>query len=396
MALTELEIKNAKLEDGKKKKVLTDGNGLRVEIRKSSKSFVYRVRKGKEEFNIHLGVYPKLKLKQARIIRNKISADIDKYGIKEAIDKFSGNDIKNVEYFEDVAYEWLQDYKVSKKTFIATKNNLKNYIIPYFKSYKITEIKIKHLSDFLKKFKDKAETAKKLKITLSHIFKYALSSGYVEFNPVSNIKLTDLHIKAITQNYKAAKNDTILKAYFEGIDKTNKDIITKYCLKFIFYSVLRQGTVRKLKWEMVNFTEKEINITKEITKTKNDFTLPLTPQMVEILKEIYKITGDSEYIFTINKKNCISETALRKLKNNIEEIENISDKDKMNIHGIRSNFSTLSRKHMNEHKITHDLSIEFVLEHRDTNHMRDTYNGYTFLEKRRILLQWWDDYLDNL
>ena len=58
----------------------------------------------------------------------------------------------------------------------------------------------------------------------------------------------------------------------------------------------------------------------------------------------------------------------------------------MNIHWIRSNFSTLSRKHIDEHKITNDIAIEFVLEHRDKNKIRETYNKHTFLEERRTLL----------
>ena len=71
MKLTELKIKNFKLEPSKKKQSITDGDGLRLEITKSSKSFIYRKTINGKNFSIHLGTYPNMSLKKARILKER-------------------------------------------------------------------------------------------------------------------------------------------------------------------------------------------------------------------------------------------------------------------------------------------------------------------------------------
>ena len=396
MKLTELKVKNAKLEEGKSKTILSDGDGLRLEVTKSSKSFVYRKMIDGKRKDIHLGTYPAISLKQARQLKDELKVNIQKYGLEEAYRKFKGNSVKQKEYFEDIVAEWLPNYKVDNKTIQNTKSRIDKYILPFFKGYKIKDIKHLHLSNFFKQFKDKPATAEKIKVILNHIFKFALSSGYIEFNPVQDVKLSDLHIKNSKEHFKPAKDNNILKLYFKGIDETNKQPITKNCLKFIFYTALRQGTARQLQWDMIDWENDIIHIPADITKLKRDFDLPITLQIKSLLKDSYKYSSYSKYIFTTNNKTPISETALRNLKNEIETIYKIEEDNKMNIHGIRHTFSTLAREHKDQHGIQEDLAIEFSLEHKDKNTIRDTYNKSTLLKERKVLIQWWDNYLDNL
>jgi len=394
MKLTELQVKNATLEPGKTKTSLTDGDGLRLEITKTSKSFVYRkMIHGKREY-IHIGTYPNITLKQARQKKDELKVLIQKYGFLEAKNKFKGNSIKQKEYFEDIANEWIENYTADEKTLKNTIGRLNNYIFPYFKGYKIKEIKHIHLSNFFKQFKDKQPTADKIKIILNHIFKFALNSGYIEYNPVSDIDLSSILPKREKQHFKPAKNNYILKLYFKGIENTTKNPVTKLCLKFIFYTTLRQGTARVLKWEYIDLENEIIKIPAEVTKMKRDFDLPITPQIKSLLKELYEYTGYSTYLFTTNHKIPLSETSLKNLKTAIEKIYNISDK--MDIHGIRHTFSTWAREHKDQHNIQEDLVIEFSLEHKDTNTIRDTYNKSTLFKDRKKLLIWWDNYLENL
>ncbi|NPA54959.1 MAG: DUF4102 domain-containing protein [Epsilonproteobacteria bacterium] len=84
MKLTTPQIRKAKIKEGKKKCVLIDGNGLRLEVKKHVKQWVFRIRREHKEYNFTLGSFPKLSLAKARKKRNKLRKIIDKIGVKEA------------------------------------------------------------------------------------------------------------------------------------------------------------------------------------------------------------------------------------------------------------------------------------------------------------------------
>lgn len=64
-------------------------------------------------------------------------------------------------------------------------------------------------------------------------------------------------------------------------------------------------------------------------------------------------------------------------------------------HGARSMFSTLAYEHFQEHKMISEV-IERQLDHRERNKIKDAYNHAEYMNERRILMQWWSDYLDQL
>ena len=90
MKLTELKIKNFKLDPSKKKQSITDGDGLRLEVNKSSKSFVYRKTIKGKDFSFHLGTYPTISLKKARILKDKLKMDIYQNGILPIYQNYTG------------------------------------------------------------------------------------------------------------------------------------------------------------------------------------------------------------------------------------------------------------------------------------------------------------------
>lgn len=60
-------------------------------------------------------------------------------------------------------------------------------------------------------------------------------------------------------------------------------------------------------------------------------------------------------------------------------------------HGFRHQFSTI----LNEHGFNKDL-IERQLAHVDRNNIRGIYNHAQYLEKRREMMQWFANYIDEL
>ena len=58
-------------------------------------------------------------------------------------------------------------------------------------------------------------------------------------------------------------------------------------------------------------------------------------------------------------------------------------------HGLRSLASTV----LNEHEFSHDV-IEAALAHVDKNSIRAIYNRAEYLEQRRAMMQWWNNYIE--
>jgi len=58
-------------------------------------------------------------------------------------------------------------------------------------------------------------------------------------------------------------------------------------------------------------------------------------------------------------------------------------------------FSTIAHEHTKDHGCS-SLAIEMQLAHEDTNTIRGTYNRSLMLEERRILVQWYADYLEGV
>jgi len=116
--------------------------------------------------------------------------------------------------------------------------------------------------------------------------------------------------------------------------------------------------------------------------------VPLSRQVVALLREIHQLTGGGRFVFPseLTPSRCMSEntvnTALRRLGYTKEE---------MTGHGFRSLAST----RLHEMGYNSDV-IERQLSHCERNGVKASYNFAQHLPERRKLMQQWSDYLDGL
>lgn len=123
-------------------------------------------------------------------------------------------------------------------------------------------------------------------------------------------------------------------------------------------------------------------------KMREQHIVPLSPQAIEILQTVKLLTGDGQYVFPSIRsgsrpmsENTIN-AALRRLG---------YEKEEMTGHGFRSMASTL----LHEHGWPHE-AIERQLAHAERNAVVAAYNYAEHLPKRREMMDWWADYLDEL
>ena len=127
--LSELIIKQAKPKD--KRYSISDGRGLIVEIRPNGqKYFIVRAVKDGKEKRKHIGIYPEISLREARVKAVEARKDI-----------FSTKPDKSIK-FGKLAQEWLDTRMSDKddKYVEKTKIRLNKYVLPEFKDTPVKEI----------------------------------------------------------------------------------------------------------------------------------------------------------------------------------------------------------------------------------------------------------------
>ena len=391
MSLTDLKIKSAKPKEKKYK--LYDSDYLYLEVYPNGKKqWIYKY-KNLKEFKI--GNYPALSLKEARIKRDQLKRDIELKGLDNVVEELKELKLQPKRKFENVVNEWLIIYKKgkAKRSVTTTLQRLQKHIIPAFKGRDISKITTKEIYSLLKKVEK--PTAEKLKSILNGIFSYALSKEYISHNIIKDIELKQLFHTPTSNHYPYTTDINEVKIYFDEVKDLSNRPIVKGAIKIIWLTALRQGSVRAIKWEHIDFDNKILFVPRDNLKIKAiDFKIPLTDEAIKTFRELEKIKA-SDYVFysSNNHKKPISETSLRKYQQDIAKKHNIAYES---LHGIRHSFSSLTRQYLQrEHNIPDEV-IEIAMQHLDKNKIRAVYNHYDYFKERKELLELWEKFLLNL
>jgi len=416
--LTDTAITNAKPRDKKYK--LYDGGGLFLLIMPiGSKLWRVKYRFNGKEKEYAIGAYPAYTLSKARTIRDeqkRLIADGIDPNEKKKQEKRKDTEEEKLTAFEIktqlhlVVNEWLElhEKKVTAYTARKTRALLYEKLLPAFSKYTdrqhiktstpISHIKHFEITELLKATAKETEyTAKRLKQFLNRIWLFAVTSGYCEDNIISNIS-NEILPAPKTKNMAKITDEKMLGKLLNDLDNYQGNIIVRASLQFLTLTMLRATTLVTLKWEYIDFDNKVLTIPRETMKVKdtnlNDFILPLVPKAIDILKELQEITGTDEYVFSIAGKPINKESgnkALRLMGYNDE-----SKGLKQTQHSFRGTFRSLADTHQEKHKASFEAK-EAVLDHHVGGKVERAYTHKSdYLEQMRGLLEWYDDYLEEV
>lgn len=172
----------------------------------------------------------------------------------------------------------------------------------------------------------------------------------------------------------------------EAYQETN--VITWLALKFSALIFCRPGEIRHAEWAEIEWKETLWRIPAEKMKAGQPHLVPLARQTIALLKELQPISSQSRYLFpfmrTLNRpmSEMTVTAALRRMG---------FGKEEMCAHDFRGMASTL----LNEPGYNRDW-IERQLAHSPKDKVRAAYNHTDFLKERKIMVQAWDDCLDEL
>jgi integrase len=390
MPLADTKIRNTK--PGKKPLRLHDERGLYLEISPAGgKWWRFKYRFQGREKRLSLGVYPDVKLKDARDRRDEarklLAGGVDPSENRRAVKSAQGDRAANS--FEVVTREWFSKYSPGWAPNHASRviRRFERDLFPWIGARLIAEVGAPELLTVLRRTENRGalDTAHRALNTCGQVFRYAIATGRCERDPSSDLRGALQPVKG--GHFAAATEPSKLGEILRAIDGYEGMLTVRCALRLAPLVFARPGELRTAEWKDVDLENAEWRYI--VTKTKTPHIVPLSRQALEILREVQPLTGDGRYVFPGARTNDrpMSDNAILAAMRRMG-----IPKEEMSGHGFRAAARTILdevlgvRPDLIEHQLAHAV--------RDPNGR--AYNRTAHLPERRKMMQRWADYLDKL
>lgn len=408
MSLTDIKAKNAK--PLKKEYKLTDGFGMFLRVTpKGSKywQMAYRFEGKQKIFSI--GVYPAVSLGDARQRRDEarrlLAQGIDPNAKKQAEVKELKAKRDNTRSFRTVAKAWFSTKtKWSDDYGDAVWKRLETYVFPVIGDKDVAELDTGDLLVPVKKVEALGylEVAMRIQQYITAILRHAVQQKLIRHNPAYDME--GAVQKPQTEHRPALELEEIPQL-LNKIAEYKGRRLTILAIQLNLMIFIRSSELRFARWSEIDFKSKlwvipeqreAIENVKHSTrgaKMKRKHFVPLCKQAMKILKEIRQLTyeegQDDGLIFTgcYDSFKPMSENTINKA------LRNMGYDTKQDICG--HGFRTLACSALIESGLWSEDAVELQMSHKESNSVRAAYTHKAkHLDQRRLMLQWWADFLD--
>jgi integrase len=386
-------INNVKPKDKPYK--LSDEKGLYLIINTTgSKLWRFDYRFLSKRKTLALGNYPDVSLIQARekrdnarkLLSNDPPVDPGEHKKAQIASNFSNAENS----FEVVAREWWQSHMKNKADSHKDKviRRFELYLFPWIGSKPISSISAPQMLDVVKRIEklNKLETAHRALQTAGQVFRYAVQTGRTDRDVTADLKgalpaSTVKHMAAFTEPQQIAE---LLRA----IDAFNGTFTVQCALKLSPLVFTRPSELRQAKWKDIDLDAGTWQYL--VSKTKTDHLVPLSTQAIAILRELHPLSGHGEYVFQGGHSPLkpMSESAINAA---LKRMGYDTQKD-ITGHGFRAMARTILHERLN----IDPSIIEHQLAHKVPDTLGQAYNRTKFIEQRKVMMQQWANYLDEL
>jgi integrase len=189
------------------------------------------------------------------------------------------------------------------------------------------------------------------------------------------------HFRALPQN----EVGILIKELNKNGATQKLDIRTQHALHLALLTGLRDSSIRGATWQEIDWDKAIWVVPAKRMKSRREHKVPLPTQAIAALKKLQSLSTSKpeEYIFKgAGKSGYMSENtmcrALKKMGLNTT------------LHGLRSLITDV----LNENEF-HPDAIERQLDHMEANKVRKAYLRSDFMEKRKVMMQWFADWCDS-
>lgn len=394
MPLTELTCKNAKPAD--KAHRMSDTEGLYLEVMPNgSKYWRLKYRLHGKESRYAIGVYPKVKLSDARQERDAakklISQGIHPSHQKQAVKEAARQNAENT--FQAVAEEWfaIKSHDWSDKYAKKVRQGLEKNIYSYLGKRPIADIKPPELLAILRQIESRGalDITQRTNQICSQIFKYGIQTGRCEWNAAQNLSgATRRHKKEHFRTLDQDQLPTFIKAL--ECNEPRLYSFTRRALWLCLFTFVRPGELRQMRWEDLDLKMGLWTIPAFMMKKRQEHIVPLSKQTVALIeeqREEFKMFN-TPWVFPSQRGPAkpMSDGTLNKA------IRRLGFGDELVAHGFRALARTAIRE-----KLGYDSEIiEKQLAHKSPGPLGEAYDRTKFLDDRKKMMQDWADFVDAL
>jgi len=338
---------------------------------------------------ISFGSWPEMGLSEARDARSKakslLQQDIDPQSHRE--EKLAAVKAETENTFFAVAERWFNVKRSSVTPAYAEDlwRSLELYLFPDIGQKPITEVKAQTTIQIIQPIAaaGKLETVRRLAQRVNEIMTYAVNSGLIDANPCAGIskvfqKPEKNHMPTLTPNQ--------LPELMNKLAKASISLQTRLLIEWSLHTLVRPSEAAGASWKEIDLENKLWRIPAERMKKRKPHNIPLTEQSLALLELLRPISGHREFLFPGQrdpKTHTNEQTANAALKR-------MGLKGKLVAHGLRALGSTT----LNEKGFDADV-IEAALAHSDKDEVRSAYNRTDYLERRREMMAWWSEHIEQ-
>lgn len=380
---------------------VADGDGLTLQVNPNGKKkWLYRYRLNNKASMYTIGTFPNITLKEARLLlteaRGFVSKGLNPAKMRElekarAVEEAERSRLKARNTFEVIAREWW----LSKADGWSEKHrkqvivSLENDAFPAIGGKTIDTISPQEILDILRGMENRGanELARRVHQRIRAIFNYAKIKGLILSNPAEGMEQA---LKPVpsgkTKNYISLPLGD-LPEFLQRLTTYPMHLTTKSALKFLILTARRTIEIRTLRFEHIDFENRTFTL--PTTKNGLPHTEFLSKQAMQILLGMREQGVSDGYVFpgVRDSSKMLSENTLL-----YSGIYRLGYHSRASVHGFRHLFSTAA----NELGVFSSDAIERQLAHTDSNKIRAVYNKAQYGGERRLMMQWWSDWIEQM
>lgn len=378
--------------------------GLVLQVSKTgTKSWLLRVLVGGKRREMGMGGYPDVTLagarEKARVMRAKIENGIDPLAERRAARDALTAAVASAMTFQQAAEKYIEANEAgwkSQKHSAQWSSSLEMYANPKIGKLPVSGIETAHIVGIIEPiWKDKTETASRLRGRIENILDWATVRGYRKGeNPARWRGHLDKMLPARSKVQRVAHHPALdyrevgaFVAALREVEGTGAR-----ALEFAILCAARSGEVRGATWDEIDTDAGLWIIPATRMKAEREHVVPLSDKAVKLLDKLPRMAG-CDLIFPNSKNDSLSDMTLTAVIRRMDEastkVGGNGWRDRagkvITAHGFRSTF----RDWAGETTAYPREVIEHALAHQLADKAEAAYQRGTLLDKRRRLMSDW-------
>lgn len=278
--------------------------------------------------------------------------------------------------------------------------SLEDNLFPAIGKRNIAELKTRDLLAPIKAVEQsgRLEVASRLQQRTTAIMRYAVQSGLLDYNPAQEMAGA---VASSNRQHRPALELRRTPELLQRIDSYTGRPLTRLAVELTLLVFIRSSELRFARWSEIDFetsmwtipAEREaiegVKHSQRGSKMRTPHLVPLSHQALAILKHVHELSGDRDFVFIgdHDHRKPMSENTVNKAL----RVMGYDTKVEVCGHGFR----TMACSSLIESGLWSRDAVERQMSHMERNSVRAAYiHKAEHLDERRLMLQWWADFLD--